>query len=66
MGFKNAFVRDLTEQTAFFTYFTFHLPPNRNSDTIKSLSEVPSYDHEAESQMLRMVEQEDGRSLSHF
>lgn len=45
------------------SHFTFHLPPNRNSDTIMSLSEVLSYDHETESQMLRMAEQKDGRTF---
>lgn len=45
------------------SHFTFHLPPNSNSDKIVFLSEELSYDHEAESQMLRVVEQEDGRKL---
>lgn len=45
------------------SHFTFCLPPNRNSDIIMPLNEMLSYDHEAESQMLRIVEQEDGKNL---
>lgn len=72
MGLKNAFQRDFTQQTYFYlhicpSHFTFHLPPNMHSDTIKSLNEVLSYDHEAESQALRMVGRAEGwKKLSPF
>lgn len=44
--------------------FTYSFPLDRNSDPIKSLNEVLSCDHEAEDQMLRMAEQEEGLSFA--